>query len=152
MPRRSSAFFFFSVKENLNSKTSPPHLNYKHVMLSKITDAIGWNAIPLCVCVCVSHTFLNVWYRVPLGLFVSVVEIFEKRQQCNLLLYKHFFPLLRFLLLVHINIFFNMCTTNSKVVQKIKHTRHSCFQFQEWQNSIQKNAGLAFIELINEGR
>lgn len=24
--------------------------------------------------------------------------------------------------------------------------------FQEWQNSIQKNAGLAFIELINEGR
>lgn len=23
---------------------------------------------------------------------------------------------------------------------------------QEWQNSIQKNAGLAFIELINEGR
>uniref|UniRef100_A0A8C1VTS4 Neurobeachin a n=1 Tax=Cyprinus carpio TaxID=7962 RepID=A0A8C1VTS4_CYPCA len=28
-----------------------------------------------------------------------------------------------------------------------------CFVcFQEWQNSIQKNAGLAFIELINEGR
>uniref|UniRef100_A0A8C5G7W0 Neurobeachin n=1 Tax=Gouania willdenowi TaxID=441366 RepID=A0A8C5G7W0_GOUWI len=27
-----------------------------------------------------------------------------------------------------------------------------CFFFQEWQNSIQKNAGLAFIELINEGR
>jgi len=23
---------------------------------------------------------------------------------------------------------------------------------QEWQNSIQKNAGLRFIELINEGR
>ncbi|KAG7254668.1 hypothetical protein CRUP_020190, partial [Coryphaenoides rupestris] len=23
---------------------------------------------------------------------------------------------------------------------------------QEWQNSIQKNAGLAFIELVNEGR
>ena len=23
---------------------------------------------------------------------------------------------------------------------------------QEWQNSIQKNAGLAFIELINEGK
>ncbi len=27
-----------------------------------------------------------------------------------------------------------------------------CVWFQEWQNSIQKNAGLAFIELINEGR
>uniref|UniRef100_A0A672GLV7 Neurobeachin n=1 Tax=Salarias fasciatus TaxID=181472 RepID=A0A672GLV7_SALFA len=27
-----------------------------------------------------------------------------------------------------------------------------CFGFQEWQNSIQKNAGLAFIELVNEGR
>uniref|UniRef100_A0A8C7Q9W0 LPS responsive beige-like anchor protein n=1 Tax=Oncorhynchus mykiss TaxID=8022 RepID=A0A8C7Q9W0_ONCMY len=26
------------------------------------------------------------------------------------------------------------------------------FVFQEWQNSIQKNAGLAFIELVNEGR
>lgn len=26
------------------------------------------------------------------------------------------------------------------------------FSLQEWQNSIQKNAGLAFIELINEGR
>ena len=31
-----------------------------------------------------------------------------------------------------------------------QHTPH--FSFQEWQNSIQKNAGLAFIELINEGR
>ncbi|KAI5607332.1 lipopolysaccharide-responsive and beige-like anchor protein isoform X7 [Silurus asotus] len=27
-----------------------------------------------------------------------------------------------------------------------------CFRLQEWQNSIQKNAGLAFIELVNEGR
>lgn len=27
-----------------------------------------------------------------------------------------------------------------------------CFPLQEWQNSIQKNAGLAFIELVNEGR
>lgn len=27
-----------------------------------------------------------------------------------------------------------------------------CFHLQEWQNSIQKNAGLAFIELVNEGR
>lgn len=26
------------------------------------------------------------------------------------------------------------------------------FVLQEWQNSIQKNAGLAFIELVNEGR
>lgn len=27
-----------------------------------------------------------------------------------------------------------------------------CVGLQEWQNSIQKNAGLAFIELVNEGR
>lgn len=27
-----------------------------------------------------------------------------------------------------------------------------CVHMQEWQNSIQKNAGLAFIELVNEGR
>lgn len=27
-----------------------------------------------------------------------------------------------------------------------------CVYLQEWQNSIQKNAGLAFIELVNEGR
>lgn len=27
-----------------------------------------------------------------------------------------------------------------------------CVFLQEWQNSIQKNAGLAFIELVNEGR
>ncbi|KAI3353323.1 hypothetical protein L3Q82_019858 [Scortum barcoo] len=27
-----------------------------------------------------------------------------------------------------------------------------CVHLQEWQNSIQKNAGLAFIELVNEGR
>lgn len=27
-----------------------------------------------------------------------------------------------------------------------------CIYVQEWQNSIQKNAGLAFIELVNEGR
>lgn len=30
--------------------------------------------------------------------------------------------------------------------------KHCMCLFQEWQNSIQKNAGLAFIELINEGR
>lgn len=33
--------FFFSVRGHLNSKTFPPHLNYKHVMVSKITDEIG---------------------------------------------------------------------------------------------------------------